>query len=75
MLNPSAPPSIEPFQSSSRGWGEPIRQSHVAIAANGSGVFWMFRLVVNSFVGVSVPARTKLIELGGKLPRQEWQKM
>ncbi len=38
-------------------------------------VFWMFRLVVNPFVGVLVPARTKLIELGGKLPRQEWQKM
>jgi hypothetical protein len=35
----------------------------------------LLRLVVNPFVGVSVPARTKLIELGGKLPRQEWQKM
>ncbi len=35
----------------------------------------LLRLVVNLFAGVSVPARTKLIELGGKLPRQEWQKM
>jgi hypothetical protein len=27
----------------------------------------MFRLVVNPFVGVLVPARTKLIELGGRI--------
>jgi hypothetical protein len=40
MLNPSAPPSNKPFQSSSRGWGEPIRQSHVTIAANGSPWWW-----------------------------------
>jgi hypothetical protein len=45
------------------------------MAHHGGGVFWMFRLVVNLFVGVSVPARTKLIELGGKLLRQEWQKI
>jgi hypothetical protein len=72
MLNPSAPPLNKPFQSSFWGWGEPIRQSHVAMwqtAHHGGGVFWMFRLVVNPLAGVSVPARTKLIELGGKLPR------
>ena len=40
MLNPSAPPSNEPFRSSSQGWGEPIRHSHVAIAANGSPWWW-----------------------------------
>ncbi len=28
-------------------------------------MFWMCRFVVNPFVGVLVPARTKLIELGG----------
>ncbi len=44
------------------------------MAHHGGGVFWMLRLVVNPFVGVLVPARTKLIELGGKLPRQEWQR-
>jgi hypothetical protein len=40
MLNLSAPPSNEPFQSSFRGWGELIHQSHVAIAANGSPWWW-----------------------------------
>jgi hypothetical protein len=37
------------------------------MAHHGGGVFWMFRLVVNLFVGVLVPARTKLIELGGEI--------
>jgi hypothetical protein len=44
------------------------------MAHHGGGVFWMLRLIVNPFVGVSVPARAKLIELGGEIAKARMAK-
>ncbi len=54
--------SDDPFQRGSWGWGGWNRQSHATGPATGSTMVMMF-------VEVSVPARTKLTELGGEIAK------